>query len=251
MRALLLAAAFAALAAPALAGAPVELKGSLQSHGSSVTLADLFDGAVGPAGTVVVATAAAPGYNTVLDAGRVQIAARAAGLDWANANGMRRILVASTAAPAAPASKARASRAAQSLAYGRNLAAGEIVQASDLVWSDEVVAPAGAPADPDRVIGQAARRPLRAGAAVASGDLAAPMVIRRDETISVAYEAAGMRLVLQGKALKDAAVGDSLPVLNPQSKKVIDAVAAGPGKALVGPRAEAVRSAAFTTASLR
>jgi len=255
MRALLVAAALAGLATPALAGAPVELKGSLQSHGASVTLADLFDGAVGPAGTVVVAAAAAPGYNTVLEAGRVQIAARAAGLDWANANGVRRILVASTAAPAAPvnqrSAKAHAPRAAQALAYARNLNAGEIVQASDLVWSDEAVAPPGAPSDPDKVIGQAARRPLRVGAAVAAGDLAAPVVIRRDDTISVAYEAAGMRLVLQGKALKDAAVGDSVPVLNPQSKKVIDAVAAGPGKALVGPRAEAVRSAAFTTASLR
>jgi flagella basal body P-ring formation protein FlgA len=210
-------------------------------------LGDLFDGA-GAASRVVVASGL--GMNAVLDAGRVQLAAAQAGLDWANDLGVRRIVVASATSPAA--GRAAASRPSrQVLAYARNINAGEIVQASDLKWSDEAVAGANAPGNPDAIIGQAARRPLREGAAVQSADLAQPMVVHRDETISVAYEAGGITLVLQAKALKDAAVGESVQVLNPQSKKIIEAVAAGPGKAVVGPRADRLKAAPFSTASLR
>jgi flagella basal body P-ring formation protein FlgA len=243
-----------ALAAPALAGTPVTLRAAPTATGAAVTLADVFEGADGAAAKAVLAPAPGPGMNAVLDAGRVQLAARVAGFDWANDQSIRRIVVASaTSRAAGPTARAggQAGRAAQALAYARNIAAGEVIQASDLVWSDEVVAGADSPGNPDAAIGQAAKRPLRAGAAVQSHDLASPVAVHRDETISVAYEAGGISLVLQGKAMKDAAVGESVQVLNPQSKKVIDAVVSGPGKAVVGPRAEAIKTAAFSTASLR
>jgi flagella basal body P-ring formation protein FlgA len=244
-----------ALATPALAGQPVTLKDRPAAGANTVTLGDLFDGAAGPAAKVAIAAAPEPGLNAVLDAAKVQAAAGAAGLDWSNALGLRRIVVAGAGSPAAPAPavviKAAAGRSVQALTYARNIAAGEIVQPSDLIWSNEVVAGADAPGDPDRVIGQAARRPLRAGAAVQSQDLAAPVAVHRDETIAVAYEASGISLVLQGKAMKDAAVGEAVQVLNPQSKKVIEAVVSGPGKAVVGPRAEAIKARAFSTASIR
>ena len=251
MRALVLAIAFLSLAVPALAGAPVTLRNAPMAHGDAVTLADVFDGVSGAAGRTVLAPAAGPGLNTVLDAGRVQMAARSAGLDWDNPQGMRRILVGSPGAERAPTAAARPGRAAQALAYARNINTGEIIQPADLVWSNEVIAGPGAPGDPDRLIGQAARHALRGGSAVQSGDLAAAAVVHRDETIDVAFEAPGIRLVLQGKALKDAAVGEPVQVLNPQSKKIIEAVAAGPGRAVVGPRADALKAAPFMTASLR
>jgi flagella basal body P-ring formation protein FlgA len=80
-------------------------------------------------------------------------------------------------------------------------------------------------------------------------------VVKRDEVISIAFEADGLMLSLQGKAMADGSVGDSLQVLNTQSKKTIEAVVTGPGQAVVGPRAEALKAAAFhpelRTASLR
>jgi flagella basal body P-ring formation protein FlgA len=244
IRLALVALAALTVASPALAGTAVALRPSLTVSGTSVTLGDLFDGA-GAAGKVVVGAVPGPGMNAVLDAGRVQLMARQAGLDWANDLGMRRIVVASGAAAVRTAGRR------QVLAYARNLNAGDIVQPADLRWSDEAVAGPNAPNDPDAVIGQAARRPLREGSAVQSADLAQPMVIHRDETISVAFQAGGITLVLQGKALKDAAMGESVQVLNPQSKKTIEAVAAGPGKAVVGPSADRLKAAPFATASLR
>src|SRR5579859_6064920 len=79
-----------AFAGPALAGSAVSLKADAASADSVVTLGDLFDGA-GPAGRVAVATRT--GASVVLDAAVVQAAARRAGLDWANAEGLHRIIV--------------------------------------------------------------------------------------------------------------------------------------------------------------
>ena len=252
IRSLLVSIALLTAAAPAFAAQPVVLKTQPAAGAGAVTLGDLFDGAAGAAARVVVAPAPGPGLNAVLDAARVQMAARAAGLDWDNALGVRRIVVSGAAANAgAAASRPTAGRPAQALTYARNFAAGEIVGAADLIWSSDAIAPADAPGDPDSVIGMAARRPLRAGAPVQARDLSAPLMVKRDEMISVAFETGGISLTLQGKALKDAAVGDSVQVLNPQSKKVIEAVVSGPGKAVVGPRAEALKARAFTTASLR
>src|SRR5690242_13652303 len=93
--------AFAAVCGPALAGQPVGLRASPLSRGATITLGDLFDGVSGQAAQVAVARAPAPGEQAVLDAGQVQLAAHAAGLDWDNAIGQRRIIVAS-GGPAAP-----------------------------------------------------------------------------------------------------------------------------------------------------
>ena len=190
--------------------ADLELRGVMQASGAKITLSDLFEGA-GAAGAVVVGAAAPAGGQAVLDAALVQAAAKRAGLVWTNGEGRRRLIVASADAERRPAAKASAGprRRAQVLAYARNLNAGEILAASDLVWSDEAV------------------------------------VIKRDDAIQVAFEDGGVSLVLSGKALGDAAVGESVTVLNPASKKTLDAVAAGPGRAVVGPAAEALRARAL------
>ena len=109
MRALLtLALTLGALAASPACAADVELRTIMQATGPRITLGDLFEHA-GAAGSAVVATAAPAGGQAVLDAGAVQAAAKRAGLSWANAEGRRRLIVASAEAKALPG--ARPSRA--------------------------------------------------------------------------------------------------------------------------------------------
>jgi flagella basal body P-ring formation protein FlgA len=183
----------------------------------------------------------------------VQSAARAAGLDWDNPGGFRRIFIKGDAGPAASRASATAAvrdgRLVETLTYARSLAAGEIVQPQDVIWTkvQAHMVPADAPRDADAVIGQAARRPLREGAAVGQHDLSSPVVIRKDQVISVAYVADGVNLVLQGKALSDASVGSPVQVLNTQSKKTIEAVASGPGQAVAGPGAESLKARSFAS----
>jgi flagellar basal body P-ring formation protein FlgA len=237
-------------AAPAWAGQPVDLRPDAAGHDGVVTLSDLFEGADGVAARRVVGRAPV-GHQAVLDAGDVQLAARSAGLDWTNGSGQRQIIVPVVAgsAPTGQASRRvhRHGHAAQVLVYARNVSSGEIVQASDLQWSDDAVAGPDSPSDPERVIGMAARLPLREGAAVAAHDLVAPKVIKRDQMISVDYVEGGVSLSLSAKAMGDAAVGDILQAMNLASKKVIQAVATAPGHAAVGPGAD--HAPAFQTAS--
>lgn len=253
MKALTIAATlWLAFAASALASQPVALKAEIGMQDGRVTLGDLFDGA-GAAAAVVVASGATPGSSLVLDAGRVQMLARAHGLDWTNERGMRRIIaradVAGGPARVAVSRVSSATRAparrGRALAYARDMTAGEIVRAQDLVWAaPDVGVPLDAPHDADAVIGMAARRPLREGAAVSLHDVSAPMVVKRGDMVQVSYEADGIKLVLQAKAMSDAAIGDTVNVVNPASKKIVQAVAAGPGAAVVGPQAERLKAAA-------
>ncbi|RAK58035.1 flagellar basal body P-ring formation chaperone FlgA [Phenylobacterium deserti] len=237
MKRLLLLAACAVLATPALAGTPVTLKADTSDADGVVTLGDLFDGA-GAAAARPVATRT--GASLVLNAAAVQMAARRAGLDWANAEGFKTLVVRGPQTAAAtglgPAGAPAARGNVEVLTWARSLAAGEVVQPTDLVWGKAVAAPADAPSDADAIIGLAARRPLRAGAVVAQRDVAA-QVIRANDLVTVVFEADGISLSLQGKAMTAGAVGEAISVQNPASKKILQAVVTGPGQAAVGPAA--------------
>lgn len=238
MRHLLILAAALAFAGPALAGQTVTLKADTVDSDGMVTLGDLFDGA-GAAGHTQVA--AKPGAGIVLDAAAVQGIARRAGLDWANAEGIRKILVRGGVAGAGPgATGPRAN--VDVLTYARNLAAGEIVQPADVIWGKAAAAPADTPSDPDMVIGMAAKRALRAGASVSARDIGAAQVVKLGDIITVLYEADGVSLALQGKAMGAAGVGETLSIQNTASKKIIQAVVTGPGQAVVGPAADQMKT---------
>lgn len=236
-RALLIAALAWLAAAPALAAVNVTLKAEVLDDDGMVTLSDLFDG-TGAAGRVQVA--AKPGASTVLDAGAVQGLARRHGLAWANAEGIRRIVVRAGADGGFSAPAARGN--VEVLTYARSLSAGEMVHPQDVVWAKAAGAPADAPRDADAVIGMAAKRPLRAGAAVSLRDVSSPQVIKAGDAVSVLYEAGGVSLSLDGKAMGAAGIGDTVSIQNTTSKKVIQATASGPGQAVVGPAADHLRS---------
>jgi flagella basal body P-ring formation protein FlgA len=237
-----LAAAAIAVGGPAAAG-QVSLRGVVASTGD-ITLADLFDNA-GSAGAVVVGYGAPPGESAVLDAAAVQRIARDHGLDWSNPDGVRRIVV-----PAAAGPMARSPQTLDVLTYTRSLMAGEVVQPEDLTFARTPIfaVPADAPRDAQAVIGKAARRPLRSGAPVAAHDVGPAQVIHRDDMVEVSYSTDGINLVLQGKAQAAAAVGEPVDILNTASKKVVQAIATGPGQAVVGPQADQIRAAVSASA---
>jgi flagella basal body P-ring formation protein FlgA len=180
----------------------------------------------------------------------VRLAAARAGLDWANAEGLRTIVV-SGGAPAISGSAVAARGNVDVLTWARSIPAGEIVQPTDLVWGKAALAPADAPNDPDAVIGLAARRPLRAGAAVAARDVSAPHVVKANEVVTLTYDNGGVSLAMQAKALAGGAVGETINVQNVTSKKTVQAVVTGPGQAAVGPQAEQLKLNRSTRVALR
>lgn len=255
MKTLTFIAALALIAGPALAG-PVTLRANPVDDDGRVTLGDIFEGA-GAASGVVVANRAGP--SVVFEAGQLQALAARSGLQWANPQNLRRVVVRNAAlAPGAPAAAATvASTAARPVAaagatvpvltYARNLAAGEVIQPEDVIWTEvqSHLAAAGSPSDAEDVIGLSARRALRAGAVVGDRDLARPQVIARNDTVQVAFVAGGVTLTVTGRAQRAAAVGEVVAVTNLTSGRTIEAVASGPGRAVAGPQAQSARSTPF------
>jgi len=240
----LLAAALVSLAGPAIAGRPVTLKADTANASGVVTLGDLFDDAGAAAATPV---ASRSGASVSLDAALVQAAARRAGLDWANAEGLKRIVVHGGPALASAGAPAAARGNVEVLTYARSLMAGDVVQPTDLVWAKMAAAPADSPSDAEAVIGQAAKRPLRAGAVVQARDVGAAQVIKAGDIVTVSYDADGVSLSMQGKAMGAAGVGETLAVQNTASKKIVQTVVTGPGQAAVGPAADQLKAAARST----
>lgn len=143
------------------------------------------------------------GPSAVLDAAAVQTLAARAGVYWDNPRGLRRIIV---------------------------------TQGPD---GDGSAQPAqftpGAPTQ--------AQRPTQAGwPAAATPGSSGVAVIRREDTVAVTWSSGGLSLTMSGTAQRDAAVGDTIQVMNLSSKKLIDAVATGPGTAVAGQAADQFRS---------
>lgn len=235
-----------AFAGPALAATPVTLKADAVDPDGVVTLGEIFDGA-GPAGATPVA--ARTGTSVMLSAQAVRAAAARAGLDWANAEGLRQIVVrgGATASPTSVAARGNV----DVLTWARSIQTGEVIQPQDLVWGKAAMAPADAPNDPDAMVGMAARRALRAGAAVAARDVSAPMVVKANEIVTLTYDNQGVSLALQAKALSGGAIGETINVQNVTSKKTVAAVVTGPGQAAVGPGAEQLKLARSSRYALR
>lgn len=247
MRALLLA-GLAALtfAAPAFAG-QVSLRADVSDADGRVTLGDLFDGA-GAASNILIANRSGP--SVVLDAQAVQVMARRAGLQWDNPQGFRRIVVRGGGGPAS-AGPVAARGNIDVLTWSRSLSAGEIVQPTDLVWAKAAAAPADAPRDADMVIGLAAKRPLREGAVVSGRDVSAPQVIKAGESVTVTWSDGMVTLTMQARAMKSATAGETFTLQNTTSKKIIEAIATGPGEAAAGPQAQARKAAGSNSFAAR
>ena len=72
--------------------------------------------------------------------------------------------------------------------------------------------------------------------------IAGAQVIARNDMVRVTYQVGGVNLSVMGKALRNAALGEPVAVMNTASNRIIDAVASGPGQAVAGPAADTVRA---------
>ena len=110
---------------------------------------------------------------------------------------------------------------------------GEVLQASDLTVLRQPKAQAGGLVAMSAAIGQAARQALRPGQPIHAADLMKPDVIQRDDTVTLVYRVPGLTLTLRGRAQSAGAVGDTISVLNDQTKRVVQGVVSGPGEVAV------------------
>lgn len=83
--------------------------------------------------------------------------------------------------------------------------------------------------DPSQIIGMEITRALNAGSAIKPSQLRAPKVIARGQQVLLVSGNGGLKVRMQGKALKDAAVGERVKVTNLSSGQKIEGIANADG----------------------
>ena len=91
----------------------------------------------------------------------------------------------------------------------------------------------GEPASRDRTIGMQLRRPMRAGTPIRVADIVKPDFVQRDQNVTIIYQVPGLYLTTRGKAIESGAEGDTVSVLNLQSKRTLTGVVTGRGQITV------------------
>jgi len=83
--------------------------------------------------------------------------------------------------------------------------------------------------DMETAIGMAARHRLIVDRPIRRGDLEYPKLVKRNSFVTITYAVPGMILKAKGKALDDAARGQSVRIVNLQSNRTIEAEVTGTG----------------------
>jgi flagella basal body P-ring formation protein FlgA len=111
---------------------------------------------------------------------------------------------------------------------------GQVVKASDVTVLQRPKTNTAALTNMKAVVGMAARRALQPNQPLTSGDLMKPEIVQRNGTVTIVYQAPGITLTLRGQAQEAGALGDTINVLNMESKRVVQAVVSGPERVSVG-----------------
>lgn len=91
----------------------------------------------------------------------------------------------------------------------------------------------GEPASRERTIGMQLRRPMRSGTPIRVADIVKPDFVLRDQSVTVIYQVPGIYLTTRGKAIESGAEGDTVSVLNLQTKRTLTGIVTGRGQVTV------------------
>ncbi|ETR75837.1 flagellar basal body P-ring biosynthesis protein FlgA [Afipia sp. P52-10] len=133
----------------------------------------------------------------------------------------------------------------------RTVERGEVLRAADIAIERRPKAEVGFDAATrDRAIGMQMRKGVRAGQPLRVADLAKADLVQRDQNVSLVYAAPGLTLTMRAKAMDAGAEGDTVNVMNLQSKRVVQGIVTGPGQvAMTAPAPRLSASLANTPAS--
>ncbi len=116
----------------------------------------------------------------------------------------------------------------------RDIDRAELLKSSDLSLERRPKAEVtGEPASRDRSVGMQLRRAMRAGTPIRAADVVKPDFVVRDQAVTIIYQMPGLYLTTRGKAIESGAEGDTVSVLNLQSKRTLTGVVTARGQVTV------------------
>jgi flagella basal body P-ring formation protein FlgA len=118
----------------------------------------------------------------------------------------------------------------------RLISAGETISAEDLEWQPVQLTrlTGNSLTDAEQLIGRVAKRPLKAGQILRQSDVAVSPVIRKNDLVQLVVKTGQMTLSVQGKALQDAALGQTIRVINVNSNRQLSGTVVDAGTVAVG-----------------
>lgn len=123
-------------------------------------------------------------------------------------------------------------------ALGESLVATRTIRAQALIGPEDVTTVAaalpGAAADPAQAVGQEARVTIYAGRPVRLADLGPPTLVRRNQIVPLVYQAGGLAITTEGRALANGAAGEVVRIMNLASRTTISGRIGPDGAVYVG-----------------
>lgn len=106
-----------------------------------------------------------------------------------------------------------------------SLVAAEVIRAGDRVSQANVVTEEGDLAEgEDPLLGREVRRTVYVGQPVTANNTRAPMLVKRNQTVSVKYISGALEITTTGRAMGDAAENESVTVLNQESRQLVQGI---------------------------
>lgn len=137
-----------------------------------------------------------------------------------------------------------ATPAAQAVVAARTLRPGEILRTTDvrLSWVPRNLVSHRSIRSLAGIVGMQVHQMISGGSVVSTRMVAAPTLIDRGAAVSLAVEMPGLRVTARGVALAAGSLGGIIPVINPTSHEVVQAIVDGPDEAHVLPGSTPTRS---------
>ena len=118
----------------------------------------------------------------------------------------------------------------------RLISAGEVVNANDIEWQAVQLGRLAnnSLTDTQQVIGYMAKRPLKAGQVLRMSDLVMAPVMKKNDLVRIVVQSGQMTLSVQGKVMQDAAIGQTVRVVNVSSNRQLSGTVVDAGTVAVG-----------------
>jgi len=105
-----------------------------------------------------------------------------------------------------------------------SLVAAEVIRSGDPVTSYNATTEEGNNAIGDPLLGREVVRTIYAGKPITYENTRAPILVRRNQIVTVKYIKGGMEISTTGRALGEAGLNESVTLLNQQSKQTVQGI---------------------------
>lgn len=147
-----------------------------------------------------------------------------------------RMLAASVVLMSAPALAQSAPTNVATDVLARTVQRGDVLSAGDFVQEEISAARARSALSAQDADGMEARRTLREGMPVRSGDLIEPRLVRRGDPVKISIRNGALVITASGRALGDAALGEPVRVFSETTNHTLDAIVEGSGAVRIAAR---------------